>query len=308
MIRTLLISLATACVGFSSVTSVFAQGATATGNRPGLTVLDTGTAPRRELRYQFDSESAESAAMDMNINMSMSMGGIQIPQMNMPTIRMVVSLGEVEMSADGTARYEFEIGSMELIDTASSDPALANAVRASLGQVPGISGWARVNSRGATLGGGVNLGDGIDPQLSQVFDSAEQSLQQMSAPLPEEPVGVGAQWRVVQDLQSGGFDVSQTATYTIVAMQGQNVTLDVAMTQTAPAQVVEMPGMPPGAGANLESLESSGTGSMQIDLTRFMPTSNVNLSMAIALAISAGGGNQRIDMNLQTDMSISPFN
>lgn len=307
MIRTKVISLATTCACLCAAASVLAQDAPATGSRSEITILDAGAEPRRQLRYQFDAGSSESAAMDMNINMTMSMGGIQIPQMEMPTIRLVVDLGQVETSADGTARYEFEIGSMELADNAGSDPALANAVRASLGQVPSISGWARINSRGVTLDGGVNLGDGIDPQLSQVFDSAEQSLQQMSAPLPQEPVGVGAEWRVVQDIESGGFNVSQTASYTIIEMNGDNVTLDVAITQTALAQVVEMPGMPAGTGANLDSLESTGAGSMQIDLARFMPTSSLNMSMAIALGISAPGGSQQIDMNMQTDMSITPI-
>lgn len=307
MIRILTTTLITIglCLGIAA--DAVGQAALLAGNGPTMTIIDAGAEPRRVLRYRFNEDSSESASMELGIDMGMSMGGIQIPQMGIPTIRMVIGLSQVDVSEDGSARYEFNIGETELIDSPGTDPAIANAVRASLGQLPSMSGWARVDSRGAQLEGGINLGGGIDPQLSQLFDSAEQGLQQMSAPLPEQAVGAGAVWEVVQQIQSGGFAVNQTASYTIEAIQGDLVTLAVSMSQSAPPQQVEVPGMPAGAGANLESLEASGTGMMQINLGRFMPTSALDMNMAITLGISAQGANQQISMNMNSSMQITPI-
>jgi hypothetical protein len=306
MIRTPVLFLTTASLALVCAASAWSQIAPGTVAPPEVTILNAGAEPRRELRYRFTEGSAESAAMDIDMRLNMSMAGIQIQEMALPTIRMLVDLGPIVVANDGSARYDFEISSAELIENADTDPMVATALRTSLGQMPSFSGWARIDSRGATLDGEINLPGAVDQQLSQVFDSTRQSLQQMSAPLPAEPVGVGASWQLTQNVESGGFSVVQTATYTLVSRDGDDVVLDLVLTQNAPAQTTELPGMPPGLDANLDSLEASGTGQMQIDLRRFVPVADSTLDMAMQLSIAMQGQSQQIGMSLRMDLGIAP--
>lgn len=308
MIRTTFSSLATACLALGFATEPVAQDEAEAAARPVVTVLDNGAEPRRELRYRFDDGSSERASIEMTIRLNMSMGGSQQQVVAFPTVRMLVDLGPMAVTDDGSARYEFAISSAELVDGADTNPNLAAALRGSLGQLPSVSGWARIDSRGVTLAGDIELADGVDPQLAQVFDSAEQSLQQMSALLPLEPVGLGARWQVVQDAESAGFSVTQTAAYTLTAINGDDVTLNVSLTQTGSDQAVDFAGLPAGIEASLESLESTGTGSMRVNLSRFVPESDAAVAMVVALGLAVQGQAQQIGLDMRTETNIAPIN
>jgi hypothetical protein len=307
MIRPIVLSLAGCGLLFLSTGAPLAQRSEPLASPPVVTVLDAGAEPRSELRYRFDSGDSDSAAIEMDIKLNMSMAGLQARPVAFPTIRMLVELDAVETLDDGSGRYDFAISSAEIVDNADTDPTLATTLRASLGQLPSVSGWARIDSKGAMLEGNMNLPAGVDPQLNQVFDSAEQSLQQMSAPLPSEPVGVGAVWQVVQSIESAGFSVSQTANYTLTSRNGDEITLDIELTQSGSDQAVELAGLPPGIEANLDALESAGTGSMRIDLNRFVPESESSVDMAVAMSVALQGQTQPIGLNMQTMMKIAPL-
>jgi hypothetical protein len=308
MIRTTVSLLAAAYLGLCTAIPAPAQDSAEAKTRPVVTVMNAGAAPRRELRYRFDNGSFERASIEMTIRLNVSMGGLQQQVVAFPTVRMLVDLGPILVADDGSARYEFAISSAELIDSADTNPNLAAALRGSLGQLPKISGWARIDPRGATLAGDIDVAAGVDPQLNQVFDSAEQSLQQMSAPLPLEPVGLGAQWQVVQDVQSAGFRVTQSAVYTLAAIEANEVNLGVMLTQTGSDQAVDFAGLPPAVEASLDSLESTGTGSMRIDLNRFVPQSDSAVAMVVALGLALQGQDQQIGLDMRTEMSIAPAN
>lgn len=300
------LSLATTCISLCASVSLFAQDAPTATAQSVITLLDAGAEPHRELRYRFDEGYSETASMELDVQMSASMAGLQIQQEALPTIRLSISLNATEVSDDGTARYEFAIGSAEVVEDTDTDPGIAAAVRDSLGQMSSTSGWSLIDARGAILERDLELPAGGDDQLSQVLDSAEQSLEQMSVPLPAEPVGVGAQWEGTRDIESGGFSVTQTAIYTLNSIEDDDLTLGVTLTQTASEQNVEMAGLPPGFEASLDSLESAGTGTIQTNLNRLVPRSESTLSMTIALGVSAQGQTQQIAMNLQTDQVIAP--
>jgi len=306
MIRTSLILLATTQMGLCAADVALAQGTEAVEGRPVVTVLDAGAAPRQVLRYRFDDGFSETASIEMRIRLNVSNGGPEQQVVAFPTIRMLVDLGPFAVAEDGSARYDFAISSADLIDTADTNPSLAAALRGSLGQLPSVSGWARIDARGATLAGDIDVAAGVDPQLTQVFDSAEQALQQMSAPLPAEAVGPGAQWQVIQEVQSAGFSVTQSAVYTLTSIVENEVTMDVAVTQTGSDQAVALAGLPPGIEARLDSLESTSTGSMRINLNRFVPELASDVSMAVAISVAVQGQTQRTGLDMQTETIISP--
>jgi hypothetical protein len=249
MTRTRTSWLVIGCLWIAAQSAAIAQDAPATGSPPQISVLDAGQEPRNALRYRFDDGISESASLEMTIRLNVSMGGAQQQVVAFPTVRMQVKLGPIAVADDNSARFDFAIGSAELIDGADTNPGLAAALRGSLGALPSVTGWARIDAQGAMLAGDLSFADGVDPQLTQVFDSAEQSLRQMTAPLPTEPVGLGARWQATQQIESAGFDVTQIVVYRLAAIAANEVTLEFELAQTGSDQAADFAGLPPGVEA-----------------------------------------------------------
>jgi hypothetical protein len=256
--------------------------------QPVLVVQDYGAAPRQELRYKFTTGPARQATM--NMQMTMSMGGQQAPAMAIPTIRVPVSMRTIEVLADGSARYEFEMGEVGLAEDGA--PALAQSLGASLGEIGGLTGWGWVDARGNTLDGGFSQPTGASSQANQMMGSIQGQIQQLSAPFPAEAVGVGARWQLTSTLQLAGATVSQTAEYTLMAHDGDRVELNVTVTQAAPTAAA---GMPAAAQAALSGSESTGSGKMTVDLSHAVPTSEMTMNSSTSMG-----------MSMQMTMSITP--
>lgn len=296
MTRRLPALLAT-CLLTLTATSALAQSSTS--------LLEAGAEPRQPLRYALTAERAESAKLDISTRIAMEVAGTGMPAMAIPTIRMMMALTPTEVSADGTARYEFSIDAVGVMP-GTGDAALAGTLSASLDQLAGITGWGRIDNRGQTLEGGIEM-PGLDGQIEQVLGNVEQYTQQLTAPLPLEPVGVGARWRAVNDIESGGYQVTQTAEYTLISRSGNQAVLELKVTQTAEPQSVSAPGIPAGLQAELTALESTGSGRISIDLSRMVPVdSSMDLATDTALSLAVAGQTQQLDMSMQMEISISP--
>ena len=59
--------------------------------------------------------------------------------------------------------------------------------------------------------------------------------------LPAGPVGLGARWEARKELQLYGFKVQQVDTYTLVERVGDEIKLNVAVTQNALPQTLDFP-------------------------------------------------------------------
>jgi hypothetical protein len=274
-------------------TGIFvALAAVALAAQPAVTLLDAGAAPRQELRYRLEAGRTEYGALST----SMQMRGTNMPAVSGPPMTMRMMMRTTDVSADGVARYEFEVTAVETGNGGAS-PVLD----------PAIGGWARIDARGLFLEGDFALdalADGAEAE--QLLGELNQSIQEMSAPFPVEAVGVGARWQVTSRIDAGGFRAEQTAEYTLLSRNGDRVELEVTVTQSADSQPVSMPGMPPEIQARLESLEAAGSGTMNVNLTRLVPTSTVDVGVSLSMAIDVQGQTQRMDMDMQSRTSISP--
>jgi hypothetical protein len=269
-----------------------ALAAVAVAAQPAVTLLDAGAAPRQELRYRLEAGRTEYGAM----RASMQMGGAMMPPVSSPPVTMRMVMRTTDVNADGVARYEFEITSVDAASGALAPDAAT-----------GVGGWARIDARGLFLEGDFDLDAPVDPEAEQLLGDLNQSIQEMSAPFPLEAVGVGARWQVDSRIDAGGFRAEQTAEYTMLSRDGDRIELQVTVTQSAASQSVSMPGMPPEVQARLESLEAAGSGTMNVDLTRLVPTSELDMRISMAMAIDMQGQTQRVDMDMQSQTSISPI-
>ena len=274
------------------------------GAKTTVTLLDPGAQPRTALRYKFQANRTEKMVMETSMAMAMEMGDQKQPETQMPVTRMTMTIDSKEVSPEGNLHYEFELAQVEVLPKPGANPAIVNAMKQQMSSMQGLSGSATVTSRGFTKDTEIKSPPGIDPQIKQSMDQMKQSINQMSAPLPEEPVGEGARWQVTMPMEMPAMKLTQVATYTLSEIQGDKVKLDITIKQSAPPQELDTPGAAPGAKVSLESLKSSGKGTVELQMTNLVPTSNINMTTTNVVS----SNNQKIKTTMQIGVKIHPGN
>ncbi len=266
-----------------------------------ITVTSTGAEPRTPLRYNLDALSAQTLVMDMTMAMSMDMGFGQ-QQQAMPTMRMTTRFGEPTAVGDDRRRVSFDLDSFDVVDTPGVDPAVTAVMRQSMAQMGTMSGWMVIDDRGQVHDGDMSLTGG-DPMVAEQLGGMSNSIEQMSVPFPEEPVGVGASWDARMDLEMNGISISQTATYTVMERTDTYVRLAMSLTQTASTQSITDPSMP-GMTVNLLSFSSTGSGTATMFYDRMVPDSDMTLRTEMSMSVDGGGG-QAMPMSMTNDMTMT---
>jgi len=272
------------------------------GAKMTVELLDPGAEPRTTLRYKFRANHNEKMVMEMSMAVAMEMGDLKQPETKMPASQMTMTIDAGEVSPEGDLRYDFELAEIDILSKPGDNPMMVNAMKQQLNKTKGLSGSATVTSRGFSREYEITPPPGMDAQSQQFMDQMKQSMNQISAPFPEEPVGKGGRWQVTMPVEMPAMKLTQIATYTLTEIEGDKITLEVAISQTAPPQEVSGPGMPPGTKMSLESLDSSGTGTVELKLTDLVPTSKLNLTTTSVIA----AGEQKVKTTMRLGTNIHP--
>lgn len=266
---------------------------------PVVTLLDPGAEPRTELRYRYPSNAELPMTIDMDLEFQFQIDGSASQTIAVPTTRMVSLLRTGQVAADGSVRYEFEYTDLGTL----GDPAdpMVVAMQAQYAALRGLSGWAIIDDRGGTLDGGIDALPSSDPTLQATIQELEASITQTSAPLPVEPVGVGARWQVVLQMQSQGIAVQQTMVYTLDGLDGGEVQLSMTVVPSAEPGPIDLPAAP-GIAVELLEVTGGGDGTMVLSLDGLVPTSDAHTN--VRMKVEAAG--QRMDMTTDTQMRVRP--
>ena len=101
-------------------------------------------------------------------------------------------------------------------------------------------------------------------------DQVVQRMLGTLVPVPAEPVGLGASWRVQQTLRQGPATVVQTATYRLVARSATRWTIAIKLQRRGDAQHLDVPEAPPGT-VELVDLFRELEGVVEIDPRQPLP-------------------------------------
>jgi hypothetical protein len=273
---------------------------------PKVELVEAGTEPRRELRYVYKKGQKERIDLTTKTKLGMTMMGKTVDAPATPPVSMIASLEVVSVDGDGTAKRKLAVEKVKM--TAAPDPANPGAkeLAEQLGNLEKLRGRDEVDSRGVVRAIRMEFAGSDDPQLKQIASSMEQNFGQLGAPFPEEAVGVGAKWRVKTRLEQMGFRLDQTATYKLVALDGDKGKLEITIQQTAPAGKLALPGVPPGASADLESMKGHGTGDVAFELGRTVPFGNMETTADIKVKIDMAGQTQSTSMKMTMNVSLKP--
>jgi len=267
----------------------------APGAAPVFKLLEAGEAPLRALRYRLAAGSTHQLVMTLRMSLGVEIDGRGAPVQRAPAMRMVFDCKVTEADPAG-ARFDFGLADPpELFETEGIPPAVLEPMKKSLASLSAIRGHVAMTSRGVVKEANIQVGPGLDKSAEQMVQSMRQSMEQTSVPLPEEPVGVGARWKMLHRVQAGGVIVYQVAEFKFIRFEGPVATLAVVFEQFAPRQEMALAA---GAGARavLTSMQGHGEGHLAVDLTSPVPRSSAEFDTTLRMNI------QQQDRTLQMGM------
>jgi hypothetical protein len=278
------------------------DGYPAAGAPATVKLLAPGAEPRTALRYAIAAGHKANADMTMNMSMAMNAGGMSVP-MDLPGMKITMSLAVTGVAPGGDITYDVAFTGLTIDTATAANPAIAAALEPMKASVTSIKGTTTMSNRGVTKSAKI---DAADASIQQLMTQMTSSVENLSNPLPEEPVGAGARWEVRQAASSGGQTVFTKSTYEVVSIQGSTVTLKVATEQAAPPQSISNPGLPAGAEMYLENMSGTGQGTVVIKLDSLVPTSEMNMTSSMSMSVSLGGQNQSIVSDNKVKVTIAP--
>jgi hypothetical protein len=282
------------------------EGFPALGASPVLTIVSAGAEPRSPIRYAFSSGRKEHASMDMTMGVSMDLGGMSMPAMQMPTMHTGADLAVTDVSPAGDAAYTLAFTDLTWVNSAGVDPAIMTALQSMGVDMKAVSGSATVSPRGVSRNVIFDTSKITNPQMAQMMGSMSATTQSLTLPFPEESVGPGAHWVARQTLAINGMQTFQKTDVELVSRDATSCTVKTKIEQTAPAQTVALPGLPPGVEASLERMTGAGTSTITIHFDSLVPTSEGNIQTTAVMNVAMGGDTQRMTAQATLSLKVAP--
>ncbi len=161
-----------------------------------------------------------------------------------------------------------------------------------------LTGWRASENRRLTLGfdargvlGPIAFGD--DPtgaRSRDAIDDLTQRLLSIVVPVPEEPVGIGATWRVVTVLFQRPVVVKQTATYTLLERTATAWKVGVDLQRIGEEQLILDPSVGKDAMVELVALVRRYKGTVEIAPARALPTGTLEIESSMHLRMQPRSG------------------
>lgn len=238
---------------------------------PTVTVLDTGAEPRSELRIAVEAGDAAVMKLTQSQTIEQRFNGEAVPGAGGVTTAATTDI-TVESAEDGVYQVTSITSGSEVIEAPS--PGAAAQAEAAMAELVGIGNRLTLDDRGRVLASEAIGLDGIDNAMAEQLLEGTTS-DQIASPLPDEAVGVGARWEVVQRIPLAGLEIEQVSVYELVSIDGSVVELAVTGSQRVPAgSIMDAQGIP----AEVVAWDLAITGTVIQDLTSLVPMSTVEVS------------------------------
>lgn len=264
-----------------------AEGEDAPDAEAVVELLDAGSEPRQELRFELREGQEFRARMTTLTKSDMSVDGQALPSTPLPPTEIVIA-GKIDDVADGVASYSFTYERLGAVAAEGVDPAVVAQYDTALEKVQGLRGTGSIDDRGKAGKSTLDTSAITDPALKSTLDSVTSQVTNLTVPFPVDAVGAGARWRVVRRAVQNGITIDSSSTYTLRSREGDRYVLGVDQTVTAPPGRANLPGLDGGT-ADIVDYEVTSSGEVAGDLTNAFPESS---------AISGGGD---IEMKVTKD-------
>jgi len=249
--------------------------ATPTSSGP-LKLLGKGAEPRTALRLHPAPGDKQTIILSAKVGLETKMSGDQPSPFKLPsltnTLDIPLDITVKDVSNKGDITYEVTAsdagGGGEPRQGA---PQGARAKKPAVSEAKGMSATGTISSRGFGKELEFKGPPGTDPQIRVLMDLMKDVFGQLTVPLPEEPIGVGAKWEFKAPIQSHGIKVEQTASYELVSLEGESFKIKGTTTQRAANQKIDNPIMP-GMKVDLTKWSGKSGSELGLDAGKLMPS------------------------------------
>lgn len=258
-----------------------------------VTLIDAGAEPRQKLRFKVKKGQTFKAEMRMTMDMRMQIDGAAPPSVKLPVMVAVMDIATTDATED-TFSFDWKISRYDVVKSPGVMPQVLSALKTQLAQLVGTKGSAKIDSRGRNLGSTFEIPPGVAPQTAKLMEGMREAISTMSAPVPEEAIGVGGSWKVSQNMVQNGMTSKVDYVYTVKALTGEQAELGAVVTTTGVPGPVEGGLLPPGASATLDSMTGSGGGELTLRFDTIVPVrSKISTDNTSKMTVKAMGRTQK---------------
>lgn len=268
-------------------------------------LIEPGTPPLQDIRYKPRVGETQTAVMTISMDMTMSLAGNAMPTQAIPAQKVTFDTTVEEISGDGDIKFGFIYTSAEVVDDPKNPSAMAPMLKDMIMSLEGATGSATVTDRGMTKSAEFNIPEDMAPQMKQMLEGMKESMNRISSPVPSEPIGLGAKWKVTQDLVANGMQIMQTSTHEITKFDSGGFTMTVKVTQTADPQEIKNAALPAGTKLSLVSLDTDGEGTSQVETASIIPVqSSLSIKTQSTMDMEVAGQKQQMTTDLTMAMEL----
>jgi hypothetical protein len=226
-----------------------------------------GEGERSALRYRFTPGLVERGRIRMGMTIHTQLGDAAGAESAAPPISMDYVIDASE-SLGSSLRYHFRFEQVG-VEPAGAAPEVVAQLSSLLSQLERVEGHAVIDDRGRVVDSRLDVPPDLDPALASTLRSVDEMMRQMVAPLPEEPVGIGAEWKTQSLLEpSEGPRVRQISHYRLVSREQDRIVLEVSTEQVGIPGPIAVPQQ--GVDAHLDALSGHGHGTVTLRLDRLV--------------------------------------
>jgi hypothetical protein len=258
-------------------------------------LVDAGATPRATMRYTWDDQLNRVLTVEAALSSRrLSPTGAWSDPVIIPPVREGFGVN-VLPAAKGGATLDFRGDTASVVGAPTGDAKdrADEYLQEFRDRIEHRRGSIAVDDRGRI--GTIAFADAAPPAAGahdRALDDVTERWLAAAVPLPDEPVGAGARWRVVTVLRAGAAIVKQTADYTLVEARPDRWIIDEDVKRIGEDQRVDAPGLPGGAIAELIGLYRENKG--RVEVSRALPwpiagTLSVELRVQMRLGVPGEG-------------------
>ncbi len=215
------------------------------GGGEAVKLVEPGAEPREAARYAFVIDQSQTTLATVRVNAEGGPMGGAGPQ---PPIRLTLKVTPMT-KGEGNTKFAMKVSKAEILTGgAALPPEAAKELKAAEAALATLTATFSASPRGALTELQLGVGKGAPPEAQELIIPM---LEMLFAPLPEEPIGVGAKW-VANTTAPSPSDGSMKSTFTMTARTPTSADVTVTTERSAKPQAIQDPRAPAGATMQME--------------------------------------------------------
>lgn len=239
---------------------IFAPGSAdkrhAKGAATTIEIVGDGTEPRISLAGASPDATRAASLGPAALELGMQMG----PRVAMPTVDFGLNLHAAKKEEGGSDWLVADVKKASPAKQQFGD--LPAGTDKAIGSLEGTEVRIKLSAEGDEAEMQMQLSKQAHVELDRLASSAAEALVFATVPIPEKPVGVGAQWIAETRMPLSGLDVIAYRAYKVKSIDGARVHLSVDVKAYSASTDTDLQGVP--KEATLKQVDASAQGEMEL--------------------------------------------